>query len=92
MYEFLFGAPPFYANAEKDTCKRIVSVDIKFPNEIQVSAEAKDLITKLIVKDPTHRILLQDIMYHPFMVKYRSYVPNHTLPTNATMPHAMNRQ
>src|SRR5690349_2822898 len=75
MYEFLFGNPPFFSEKEKDTYIRICNVDLKFPSQPAVSAEAKDLMKKLIVKDPNQRLQLKDLIYHPFMIKYRQYLP-----------------
>ncbi|PRQ57675.1 putative protein kinase Aur family [Rosa chinensis] len=68
-YEFLFGVPPFEAESQKDTFQRIVKVDLSFPATPQVSSEARDLITKLLVKDISKRLSLQKIMEHPWIVK-----------------------
>ncbi|KAF9679881.1 hypothetical protein SADUNF_Sadunf06G0061700 [Salix dunnii] len=45
-YEFLYGAPPFEAESQRDTFRRIVNVDLTFPSTPPVSAEAKNLITR----------------------------------------------
>jgi len=44
-YEFIVGHPPFEAEEVKDTYKRIVDVDLRFPPTM--SKEAKDLIAKV---------------------------------------------
>ena len=44
-YELLVGRPPFEAASAKDTYERIAKVDLHFPSH--VSAEARDLITKV---------------------------------------------
>ena len=49
-YEFLVGEPPFDAPGKKATFKRISRVDLNFP--AYVSAGARDLITRLLAKDP----------------------------------------
>ncbi|KAK9103514.1 hypothetical protein Sjap_020768 [Stephania japonica] len=67
-YEFLYGAPPFEAENQSDTFKRIMKVDLGFPSTPQVSAEAKDLISKLLVKDSSKRLSLQKIIEHPWIV------------------------
>lgn len=46
-YEFLFGGPPFEAPGHQETYRRIVRVDLKFPESPAVSEEAKDFITKV---------------------------------------------
>ncbi|KAL1548705.1 Serine/threonine-protein kinase Aurora-3 [Salvia divinorum] len=68
-YEFLYGVPPFEAESQKDTFKRILKVDLTFPSTPDVSAEAKDLISRLLVKDSSKRLSLQKIMEHPWIVK-----------------------
>jgi serine/threonine protein kinase len=46
----------------------ILDDQILFPSEICISEEAKDLISKLLEKDPEKRIALKSIPEHPFMV------------------------
>uniref|UniRef100_A0A0E0KJE6 Aurora kinase n=1 Tax=Oryza punctata TaxID=4537 RepID=A0A0E0KJE6_ORYPU len=46
-YEFLYGSPPFEAAEQDDTLRRIVKVDLSFPTTPYVSADAKDLISKV---------------------------------------------
>ncbi|XP_014512236.1 serine/threonine-protein kinase Aurora-3 isoform X1 [Vigna radiata var. radiata] len=68
-YEFLFGAPPFEAESQADTFKRIMKVDLSFPSNPSVSLDAKSLISRLLVKDSLRRLSLQKIMEHPWIVK-----------------------
>ena len=49
-YEFLCGVPPFEAEGHSETYKRILRVDLQFPSH--VSADARDMISGLLVKDP----------------------------------------
>ncbi len=46
-YEFLFGGPPFEAAGHHDTYRRIVRVDLQFPEAPAVSEEAKDFISRV---------------------------------------------
>ncbi|CAL5322970.1 unnamed protein product [Camellia sinensis] len=46
----------------------IMKVDVSFPSTSQVSAEAKNLISRLLVKDSSKRLSLQKIMEHPSMI------------------------
>lgn len=50
MYEMLVGYPPFYSDDPMSTCRKIVNwrTHLKFPEEVKLSPEAKDLITKLL--------------------------------------------
>ncbi|CAI9767900.1 unnamed protein product [Fraxinus pennsylvanica] len=68
-YEFLYGGPPFEAESQKDTFRRIMKVDLNFPSTPHVSADAKNLIRQLLVKDSAKRISLLEIMKHPWIVK-----------------------
>ncbi|XP_026379104.1 serine/threonine-protein kinase Aurora-3-like [Papaver somniferum] len=43
-YEFLFGVPPFEAETQSETLKRIMKIDYSFPLTPDVSVEAKDFI------------------------------------------------
>ncbi|KAG0477128.1 hypothetical protein HPP92_013518 [Vanilla planifolia] len=67
-YEFLYGVPPFEADGQYDTYRRIVKVDLVFPSFPFVSLEAKDLISKLLVKDSSKRLSVQKILEHPWIV------------------------
>eukprot|EP00262_Sarcandra_glabra_P016393 TRINITY_DN5329_c0_g6_i1.p1 TRINITY_DN5329_c0_g6~~TRINITY_DN5329_c0_g6_i1.p1 ORF type:complete len:289 (+),score=47.32 TRINITY_DN5329_c0_g6_i1:581-1447(+) len=69
-YEFLYGAPPFESENQIETFKRIARIDLNFPSTPRVSAEAKDLIAKLLVKDSSKRLSLQKILEHPWIVRY----------------------
>ncbi|KAL5571996.1 hypothetical protein UlMin_021593 [Ulmus minor] len=68
-YEFLFGVPPFEAETQRDTFKRIMNVDLSFPPTPQISPEAKNLITRLLVRDSSKRLSLQNIVEHPWIIK-----------------------
>jgi aurora kinase len=68
-YEFLYGNPPFEAESQKDTFKRILKIDLSFPLTPNVSEEAKNLISQLLVKDPSKRLSIEKIMQHPWIVK-----------------------
>nr|CCA19686.1 auroralike protein kinase putative [Albugo laibachii Nc14] len=65
MYEFLVGAPPFEAAGNTETYKRIASVDLQFPNH--VSAPARDLLQKILQRDPQLRISLPNLLQHPWI-------------------------
>eukprot|EP00128_Syssomonas_multiformis_P012249 Colp12_sorted_trinity150504_noHs@18615 len=65
-YEFLVGHPPFEAEDHQATYKRIARVDLQFPE--YVSEQARDLISKLLRKNPAERIPLKEVMKHPWVV------------------------
>ncbi|KAK1297762.1 Serine/threonine-protein kinase Aurora-3 [Acorus calamus] len=68
-YEFLYGFPPFETADQHETFKKIMRIDLNFPSSPQVSTGAKDLIRKLLVKDPSKRLSLQRVLEHPWILK-----------------------
>lgn len=50
LYEMLVGYPPFCSDDPRMTCRKIVNwkTCLKFPEEPKISAEAKDLICRLL--------------------------------------------
>ena len=64
-YEFLVGKPPFEAESNNETYKRITKVDVKFPDH--VSDDAKDLIRGLLKKVPSQRLSLNEVMEHKWI-------------------------
>ncbi|TQD71027.1 hypothetical protein C1H46_043453 [Malus baccata] len=57
MYEMLVGYPPFYSDDPITTCRKIVHWrnHLKFPEDARLTAEAKDLICRLLC-DVEHRL------------------------------------
>lgn len=70
MYEMLVGYPPFYSDEPMSTCRKIVNwrTNLKFPDEAILSAEAKDLISKLLCNVDCRLGTngAQEIKVHPF--------------------------
>ncbi|XP_034697016.1 serine/threonine-protein kinase 38-like isoform X1 [Vitis riparia] len=70
MYEMLVGYPPFYSEEPMSTCRKIVNwrTHLKFPEEAKLSAEAKDLISRLLC-NVAHRLGTKgahEIKAHPW--------------------------
>lgn len=68
LFEFLVGNPPFEADDIKETYRRIVKCQAKFP--AHVSAGARDLIAKMLRKEPHKRLALSKIAHHPWIQKH----------------------
>ncbi|KAL6246091.1 spindle assembly checkpoint kinase [Rhinocladiella similis] len=66
-YEFLVGEAPF-EDTPIMTQRRIARGDMSVPSF--VSAEAKDLIHRLLVLDPEKRIPLDHVLQHPWIIKH----------------------
>ncbi|KAG5929343.1 hypothetical protein E4U42_006174 [Claviceps africana] len=59
MFEFLYGFPPFHASEAEQVFENILARRIQWPDEGDcepISAEAKDLINKLLCTDPKKRL------------------------------------
>lgn len=65
LYTLLVGKPPFETDAIKSTLTRVVMADYEMP--LHLSDNARDLISKLLKKNPKDRIRLRDIHKHPFI-------------------------
>jgi len=65
LYEFVVGQPPFEANTYKETYRRISQVEYDCPSWL--SFEAKDLLSRLLVKEPWKRLPLDQVLKHPWI-------------------------
>ena len=68
-YEFLVGEAPF-EDSMVMTQRRIARCEMTIPPF--VSAEARDLIKKLLVLDPEKRLNLEEVERHPWIVRHCS--------------------
>lgn len=71
-YEFLFGTPPFEAAGHSETYARILKVDLVFPEIPTITSEAKNLIQRLLRKEPTQRMSLAEVLQHPWIIRHTS--------------------
>ncbi|GAB4821373.1 hypothetical protein N2152v2_008419 [Parachlorella kessleri] len=46
--------------------QRILKAEFKFPASIPMSDECKDLITRMLTKDPARRLSVQEVLQHPW--------------------------
>ena len=56
IYEMFFGFKPFLDNNDDNIYNMILNNEIKFPKTNIISAEAKDLIQKLLIKEKNERL------------------------------------
>ena len=73
LYLFFIGKTPFKGKNDEETLENIRKVNYSFNNEkgLNIPNEAKDLIQKILIKDPTKRIGYgskdyNEIKEHPF--------------------------
>lgn len=62
IYEMVVGIPPFFAETKEELFNNIEHATVRFPS--QISANLKDLLSKLFEKDPTKRIKEEAIKTH----------------------------
>lgn len=69
LYTILCGFPPFFDENQDVLTHKIITADYVFlePWWDEVSDEAKDLITKMLVIDPEERITIDEIREHPWL-------------------------
>ncbi|XP_071510848.1 calcium/calmodulin-dependent protein kinase kinase 1-like, partial [Diadema antillarum] len=70
LYCFLFGQVPFQDNFILGLHNKIRTQPVTFPEDIEVSDEVKDLITRALEKDPQKRITLPDMKQHPWVTQH----------------------
>jgi serine/threonine protein kinase len=69
LYAMLAGHPPFHPDVKyRSLCAKGKFYPLKGPNWDSISAEAKDLVTKMLTKDPAARIDMDGICNHPWLV------------------------
>ncbi|XP_075078062.1 serine/threonine-protein kinase D6PKL1-like [Nicotiana tabacum] len=70
LYELLYGRTPFKGLANENTLANVVSQCLKFPESPTVSSHARDLIKRLLQKEPENRLGAvrgaAEIKQHPF--------------------------
>lgn len=74
LYTWIVGKPPFETADVKTTYRRIRDSIYSFPDRVRVSDEAKDLIKRMLQKNPDARPSLDEVAQHPFFT-------NHITPT-----------
>lgn len=67
MYTLIIGKPPFETSDVKTTYKRIRMNAYSFPDHVTISDAAKDIISRILIGDPTSRPTLDDLLKHEFM-------------------------
>lgn len=66
VFEMLTGWPPFYHKNIKTMCEKILKAPLVFPERPVVSKEAKDMIRRLLERDPAKRITSEELKKHVF--------------------------
>ena len=65
-YELLVGKTPFLSESIDETKVRILNEKIQFPDFVSIGA--RDLISKMLTKNPDQRISPDDVINHPWII------------------------
>lgn len=74
LYIMLCGKPPFKGKTDQQIMSSILNDEPSF-QEIQwknIPDDLKDLIRKILIKDPSNRITLKEIFQHPWYQRMES--------------------
>ncbi|XP_008283516.1 aurora kinase A [Stegastes partitus] len=74
-FEFLVGKPPFEAKTHEETYRRISRVEYTYPAQTNISAGAKDLVARLLKHNPMHRLPIEGVLSHPWVVQNSTKKP-----------------
>ena len=58
FYAMMCGSLPFYDSKEKELIRKIREQKVKFPPEIPITNECKNIILQMLDKDPKNRLEL----------------------------------
>ncbi|KAL0363223.1 UNVERIFIED_CONTAM: Calcium-dependent protein kinase [Sesamum calycinum] len=69
LYILLSGVPPFWAENEKGIFDAILKEEVDFDSQPwpSISNSAKDLVRKMLTKDPKRRITSAQVLEHPWI-------------------------
>ncbi|XP_061360839.1 calcium-dependent protein kinase 1-like isoform X2 [Gastrolobium bilobum] len=69
LYILLCGVPPFWGESEQEIFEAILHSDLDFSSDPwpKISETAKDLVKKMLVRDPSKRITAYEVLRHPWI-------------------------
>ena len=82
MYSLFYNKIPFKKENEKKFDFNFNNIESAFPKDIHISKEAKELLKKILVKDPDYRIKIEGIKASSFFRNGKGipkYLPESTL-------------
>ncbi|XWS42567.1 hypothetical protein CRYUN_Cryun16bG0025400 [Craigia yunnanensis] len=70
LYVLLAGVPPFYGETVEEIFEAVLRGNLRFPtrNFKSFSAEAKDLLRKMLCRDVSRRWSAEQVMRHPWIL------------------------
>ncbi|KAL0787649.1 hypothetical protein Bca101_003895 [Brassica carinata] len=69
VYILLSGVPPFWAETEQGIFEQVLHGDLDFSSDPwpSISEGAKDLVQKMLVRDPKRRLTAHQVLCHPWV-------------------------
>lgn len=70
LYCFIFGRCPFIADTEFELFFNVIPKQpLEFPKDIPIPDDLKDLLMKLLEKDPNKRITLEEVKVNIYLLE-----------------------
>jgi len=73
LYSLVYGKVPFHDENIVALYNKIRAAELSQPDEPDISPELKDLISRMLIKDPIQRIKLKEIKTHDWVTGYGLY-------------------
>ncbi|XP_077226088.1 calcium-dependent protein kinase 20-like [Tasmannia lanceolata] len=69
IYILLSGVPPFWAETEQGIFEQVLNGDLDFSSDPwpSISESAKDLVRRMLVRDPKSRLRAHEVLCHPWV-------------------------
>ncbi|EEF38301.1 calcium-dependent protein kinase 26 [Ricinus communis] len=69
VYILLSGVPPFWAETEQEIFEEVLHGQLDFTSDPwpHISESAKDLVRRMLVRDPRKRITAHEVLCHPWV-------------------------
>jgi calcium-dependent protein kinase len=69
VYILLSGVPPFWAETEQGIFEQVLQGDLDFESDPwpSISEGAKDLVRRMLVRDPKKRLTAYEVLCHPWV-------------------------
>ncbi|KAH7514348.1 hypothetical protein FEM48_Zijuj11G0079600 [Ziziphus jujuba var. spinosa] len=69
VYILLSGVPPFWAESEQGIFEQVLDGELDFSSDPwpSISDGAKDLVRKMLIRDPRKRMTAHDVLCHPWV-------------------------
>eukprot|EP01121_Diplochlamys_sp_Union-15-3_P005296 TRINITY_DN1562_c0_g2_i1.p1 TRINITY_DN1562_c0_g2~~TRINITY_DN1562_c0_g2_i1.p1 ORF type:complete len:328 (-),score=27.39 TRINITY_DN1562_c0_g2_i1:97-1080(-) len=86
LFKMMTDLFPFVAETYHELEERVLFDEVSFPSNLGLSCELKDLIQKMLVKDPRQRITLKEIKAHSWMTQTKSSSAKRTTYSSSPIP------